>query len=271
VSHDRDAATALHHDGTGARAARRRSVAPGGLALATRRIARASLLGAEIVGFLRARGDEAEDRTAERMRKQCWFAENLCSLHGVHTTVTGRVPTGPCVIVANHLGYVDPLAICMHVAAAPVIKAEVRGWPIAGGILARFAGLFVERGDAHSGARVLLRALDWLRRGIPVVGFPEGTTTAGDRLLPFKRGLFGLARIADVPVVPVGVRFEDPDLCWVGDAPFLPHYLRVVSRPANLVHLAFGEPISPASAPDAEQLAGRAHQAVRALVSTNPS
>jgi 1-acyl-sn-glycerol-3-phosphate acyltransferase len=175
------------------------------------------------------------------------------------------------VIVANHLGYVEALAICSHVAATPIVKAQVRGWPLAGSILTRFAGLFVDRGDAHSGAVVLLRGLERLRRGVPIVGFPEGTTTTGTHLLPFRRGLFGLARIARVPVVPVGVRFDDPGLCWVGDAPFLTHYLRMISRPINHVHLTFGDPIDPYTAASAEQLASLAFARVAAMTFVTPS
>jgi 1-acyl-sn-glycerol-3-phosphate acyltransferase len=238
---------------------------PAAVSLATRRLARASLLGAEMVGYLRSRPGHTVSDAVERMQKQCWFTENLCVLHGIESVVEGPLPTGPCVIVANHLSYVDPLAICVHVQAAPIIKAEVRSWPVAGDILAGFAGLFVDRGDAHSGARVLLRAREYLAHGLSVVGFPEGTTTAGDRVLPFKRGLFGLAKIANVPVVPVAVRFEDPDLAWVGDAPFMPHYMRLLSRDANRVYLRFGDPIDPSRAAHADALADESHAILRGM------
>jgi 1-acyl-sn-glycerol-3-phosphate acyltransferase len=76
-----------------------------------------------------------------------------------------------------------------------------------------------------------------------VLNFPEGTTTDGRALLPFRRGVFGAARLAKVPIVPVAIDYESPSLAWVGDEDFLPHYLRTAARPRTAVRVAFGSPM----------------------------
>ena len=99
-----------------------------------------------------------------------------------------------------------------------------------------------------------------------MLGFPEGTTSRGDDVLPFRRGLFGLARIMEVPVVPIAVHYASPELRWVGDAWFLPHYLRTAMRPSSLVHVRIGRVIAPADFHSPEDLAHRARSAVRQML-----
>ena len=102
--------------------------------------------------------------------------------------------------------------------------------------------------------------------GISVLGFPEGTTTRGDDVLPFRRGLFGLAQLAGVPIVPIAVHYLSPELPWYGDAWFLPHYLRTAMRPSSLARVRVGAAIAPATFHEAEELAQRARSTVRSML-----
>jgi 1-acyl-sn-glycerol-3-phosphate acyltransferase len=90
-----------------------------------------------------------------------------------------------------------------------------------------------------------------------VLNFPEGTTSAGDRVLPFWRGSFGIAQRLGVPVIPVTVRYRDPQTAWFGGASFVPHYIRMASRPRIDVTVTFGASVSPAPE-TAEDMAARA-------------
>jgi 1-acyl-sn-glycerol-3-phosphate acyltransferase len=106
-----------------------------------------------------------------------------------------------------------------------------------------------------------------------VVNFPEGSTTRGDSLLPFRRGIFGIARLAGAPVVPVALRAEHHDFPWVGSEAFLPHYARMASRDDNVLHVSIGEPMAPSHFDSAEALAAAAEERVSALLggeSENP-
>jgi len=172
------------------------------------------------------------------------LARRALDINGVHVTVAGRVPSGPVVLACNHLGYLDPIVLGALLPLAAIAKAELAGWPLLGRAAARLGTLFVRRGSPHHGAVVLRHALQRLAAGIPVLNFPEGTTTDGSGpLLPFRRGLFGIARRAGVAVVPVALRLEPEDAAWVGGAPFLPHYWRMTTRPSLRAMVRFAEPV----------------------------
>jgi lyso-ornithine lipid O-acyltransferase len=170
------------------------------------------------------------------------IANQLLREFGLTIEVSGPVPRGPCVLVANHLSWFDPLVVASHVPLAAIAKSEVAKWPLIGERARALGAIFVERSSGHSGARALLEARRALRDGVSVLNFPEGTTTRGDRVLPFRRAIFGLARLLDVPVIPVRLDV-DPSLTWVGDDPLLPNLWRVASDARPLVHLRFGEPV----------------------------
>jgi lyso-ornithine lipid O-acyltransferase len=161
---------------------------------------------------------------AEELRRIC---RRTCELHGIGVELLGQLPQGPAVFVSNHLGYIDPVVLCSLVACSPIAKSEIRAWPLVGEPLSRLNVCFVRRGSALSGAQVLRQCLRTLEAGVSVLNFPEGTTSRGG-LLPFQLGAFWLARRSGLPLVPVGMEFETPDMCWVDDEGFLPHYGRVL-------------------------------------------
>jgi 1-acyl-sn-glycerol-3-phosphate acyltransferase len=230
---------------------------------AVRRVTRAGVFLAETFGRLAATEVRAADAPS-RARRLAWVAEQMCALHGVDVIVRGRVPTEPCVLVANHLSYLDPVAILTHAPALAVAKREVAEWPLLGEPMRQMGVLFVDRSSPLSGARVLREAMRRLHEGASVLAFPEGTTTSGDRVLPFKRGVFGLARIANVPVVPVTIAYDTPEAAWVGDAPFLPHYVRTTTRTATRAFVRFGPTLDPTRAPSPDALAELARRHVLA-------
>jgi 1-acyl-sn-glycerol-3-phosphate acyltransferase len=208
---------------------------------------------------LRRDGAGARER-ALTLRRLC---RSLSTLHRFDVRQRGELPAGPCVLVCNHLGYIDPVVLCSVLPLAPIAKAELASWPFAGSVLARSNVMFVRRGHAHSGAVALRRALRSLEAGVSVLNFPEGTTTSG-RLRPFHPGAFWLARRAGVPLVPVAMRLGDPSLCWVDDQAFLPHYCRLWSRHDKRVELEFLRALDPRAFESERALMAAAHAAIAA-------
>ena len=230
-----------------------------GMGRAYRRISRAGLfVGETLLRLGRAPVHDPRER-AERLS---WVSENLGALHGLEVSVRGALPEQPAAIVANHLGYLDPVALLAQVPALPIAKAEVADWPLLGDIGRQLGCLFVQRECALSGARVLRGALRAFAAGVSVLAFPEGTTTAGERVLPFRRGLFGAARIAGVPIVPVAIRYLEGMRPWVGADAFVPHYLRTTAVARGRLELRFLDPLA-ADAP-AAVLARRAEHLIGA-------
>jgi 1-acyl-sn-glycerol-3-phosphate acyltransferase len=102
--------------------------------------------------------------------------------------------------------------------------------------------------------------------GVPELNYPEGTTSAAEGEMPFLRGCFGIAQRAGVPVVPLAIRDRDASLAWCDDVAFLPHYLKMATRPRVEIDLVFGTAMSPRAGEPAEDMAVRArHSIVRML------
>ena len=192
----------------------------------------------------------------------------IARAHDIAVTVHGEIPRGAALIVANHISYLDPLAILPLCPAAPLAKSEVEGWPIIGPIGAALGVVFVERETTAGRARALRRIHGLLASGVPVLNFPEGTTSRGHTVGPFLRGSFGIAQRVGVPVVPVAIRYRDPALAWCDGATFLPHYARVAARPRIEVSLTFCSPLPARTGELAETYAARARAAIARALTT---
>lgn len=204
---------------------------------------------------------------AERMRVM--LAE-VAEIHGLRLALLGDLPAQPCVIVANHVGYLDPIVIGSRIACTALAKREVASWPVIGSAAATLGAIFVDRGDVHSRAAALLGAIRALEAGVSVLNFPEGTTTDGERVKPFATGIFGAARIAGVPVVPIAIRYGTPRAAWTGGDTFLPHYARTAARSSLSALLRVGAAIDPRASVSAVALAGAARRAVIDLLRPEP-
>ena len=192
----------------------------------------------------------------------------IARAHDLEVSVQGEVPRGCALIVANHVSYLDPIAILSRCPAIPIAKGDVAGWPIVGSIAAGLGVVFVQRDVPAERVATLRRIHDLLAAGAPVLNFPEGTTTCGDHVAPFWRGGFGIAQRLGVPVVPLALRYRDPELAWFGQATFLPHYWRTVRRPRLEVALAFGAPMHVRTAEPPEAMAARARGIISRMLET---
>jgi 1-acyl-sn-glycerol-3-phosphate acyltransferase len=223
------------------------------------RVARAAVASLSALGEARI----APNRTLmDRARALTAAMRDLCTIHAIDVDVIGVVPERPCVIAANHLSYLDPLVILSQLPAAPIAKAEVADWPLIGPAAAALGVSFVDRASIAARVRVLRRALGALRDGVNVLNFPEGTTTDGSRLLRFHRGIFGLAMLAGVPVVPVAIAYDAAELAWTGNATFLPHYWKLSTRPAARARLIVRAPMWPRAAEQPEDFALRVRTSI---------
>lgn len=236
-------------------------LAPDGAVRSSVRLTRIGMFTAETLARLLL--DGAGTSLTDRARELSWVAENLVALTGVRPRIHGEVPAGPCVLVANHISYLDPTVIASHVRCAPIAKSEVMQWPFMGEIARRVGVLFVRRGCPHSGARVLREGLRALAQGVSILVFPEGTTTVGDGVLPFQRGAFGMAKLAGVPIVPVVVQYEERAAAWVGREGFLPHLARTVARAVTPMTVRFLPPLDSELA-SANELCAEAHAQIEA-------
>lgn len=228
-------------------------------ARASTRIARAAVTSLSALGEARLSGQRSRASQAGALSAA---VRELCAIHAIEVDVQGMFPDRPCVLVANHVSYIDPLVILAQMPAAPIAKAEVADWPVIGPAASSLGVNFVDRGSILRRARTLRRAVDTLRDGVCVLNFPEGTTTRGNRLLPFRRGIFGAAILAEVPVVPIAVTYDDRDLAWTDNEMFLPHYWRFATQFRPRARLVVRAPMWPRPTEQAVDFAARVRAAI---------
>lgn len=187
---------------------------------------------------------------------------------GFDVRVSGPFPRPPYLLVTNHLSYMDVLVLASQLGCVFVAKAEIRGWPVLGPICRWFGTIFINRQERRDIPRVTAELESALGRDQGVVIFPEGTSSAGAGLLPFRSPLLAPAARLEIPVHYAALGYEtlpgDPPahlaVCWWGNAPFAPHVLQLVRLRRVTATIDFGE--EPIVEPDRKFLAVRLREAV---------
>lgn len=197
------------------------------------------------------------------------WARGMARILGMRVEVEGEPPRPPFLLVANHLSYLDIVALWTRAEGDFLAKSEVASWPVFG-FLTRFAGtLFVDRTRAADLPRVIgeLGAVLARRRGVIV--FPEGTSSEGAIVLPFRPSIFEAALGTGHPVHCAAITYRTPPgapparlaVCWWGDMGFLGHLYRVLMLPSFEARVVFVA--EPARGADRKQLARAAQGLVQ--------
>lgn len=153
----------------------------------------------------------------------------------VEVSARGHVPDRG-LLVSNHLSYLDILVISSITPAIFVAKSEVRRWPVFGWLARRAGTLFIERAKRGDVARVNDEAARLLEAGMLLVIFPEGTSSDGREVLPFKSSLLEpiVGRCQPLSVAHISYEVEEgdagEDVCYWGDMTFGPHLLKLLSK-----------------------------------------
>ena len=148
------------------------------------------------------------------------WSRDMLHIMGVQIEVRGQVPAaGPCLVVANHISWLDILVINAAQPVRFVSKADVLRWPLLGSLVAGAGTLFIERESRRDAVRMVQLMAERLQAGDRVAVFPEGTTGDGRGLLPFHPNLLQSAIAADAPIVPVALRYVKANSQERHDAP----------------------------------------------------
>ncbi len=188
----------------------------------------------------------------------------VCRLIGLRVREFGnRMTEHPLMIVSNHVSWLD---ISVITAVAPVVfvaKSEVASWPLFGLLAKLQRSVFVDRNRRHQTAAVNTEIAQRLAGGDPVVLFGEGTSSDGNRVLPFRTALIGAARdllaeaehVERVWLQPLSLAYDHllglplgrqhrPIVAWYGSLRMLPHLVGVLRRGGIDVTLTWGEPLA---------------------------
>jgi len=187
----------------------------------------------------------------------------------------------PTLMVCNHASYLDIIALGSVIDCSFIAKSEVAGWPLFGLLAKLQRSVFVRRDERHRASEQADEIGRRLRDGDTLVLFPEGTSSDGNRVLPFKSALFQVAdREIDgepLTVQPVSIAYSRlngvpigrglrPFFAWYGDMDLAPHLWHVVGLGQLTIEIRFHPSTTLAEQGSRKALARYSEQAVAAGV-----
>lgn len=178
-------------------------------------------------------------------------------------------------VVSNHMGFVDILALATCFPMLFVTSNEMRETPFLG-LLTELGGcIYVERRSRTKILDEMKSIVTALQKGFHVVLYPEATSTNGERVLPFKKTLLMAAAHAAVPIQPVVINFRELNgeefnlkwrdhVCWYGDIPFVTSMWKTMTLKSATAEIEFLEQIHSTPEDDRGVIAEKAHALVAA-------
>ena len=180
---------------------------------------------------------EAKDYSCLRMVQTAF--KLMLKVAGVHLTVIGEehVPKDQAVLyIGNHRSYFDILLTysrCPRLTGYIATVEMLRYWFLRDWMKALYC-LFLDREDIKAGLKTILQGIEYIKRGISICIFPEGTRNRTDEMLPFKEGSMKIAEKTGCPIIPMAI---------TNSAEIFENHLPFI-RPCHVI-LEYGTPILP--------------------------
>ena len=166
------------------------------------------------------------------LHRWCRFA---CLILGLRLTTSGPNPRSG-LLVCNHLSYLDIIALSSLRPCVFVAKRDVRAWPLFGWLARAGGTIFVERDRRLAATTELSRIREAIESGLLVVLFPEGTSSDGATVLPFKSSLLQAAVSSGCPIAPAGITYRlargsvANEVCYWREMTLVPHLLNLFGK-----------------------------------------
>ncbi|HEX3438797.1 MAG TPA: lysophospholipid acyltransferase family protein [Pseudolabrys sp.] len=210
----------------------------------------------------------------------------LARLLRIKVRVVGTPPRDRAVLfVSNHVSWADIVVIGSIAPVAFVAKSEVASWPLVGITAKIQRTVFVDRKRRHQATEAVAQIVDRLKRGTSVVLFAEGTSSDGNRVLPFRSALLGAVDEAaehagaaePILIQPMSIcytaqhgmpmsRQQRPLVAWYGDLDFVPHIKALIQQGVIDAVVTYGEPVAADASLDRKTMTKRLEAAVRRLM-----
>ena len=147
--------------------------------------------------------------TERRMQHVGRWSARMLDVLGIELQVSGTPASGATLFVANHVSWLDILAINAVRPLRFVSKSDIRSWPLLGWLVACGGTLFIERERPRDAVRVVHLIAEALKAGGQIAVFPEGTTSGGHGVLPFHANLLQAAIATQMPIQAIALRYSD--------------------------------------------------------------
>jgi 1-acyl-sn-glycerol-3-phosphate acyltransferase len=183
-------------------------------------------------------------------RRALWgqqTARLILACVGIRCRVEGTPPTQG-LVVANHLSIIDVLILSADMPCFFVAKIEVGGLSYFGKAARACGTIFLDRSSLESAMSVADQMIERFKLQVPVLLFPEGTSTDGVQLLPFHPRLIDPATSTGTQITTATIRYvlkggrPEKELCWWGDESFGAHMLKILGVAGFTAMVRFGEP-----------------------------
>ena len=209
-----------------------------------------------------------------RARITGWWARKLLRILNVLLSVHG-IPPDPeaknLIVTSNHISWLDIFVINATQPSRFVAKSEIRDWPIAGWLCEKAGTIFIRRTRRSDTAKIneTMRAV--LAEGASIGFFPEGTTTAGNKLLKFHTSLFEPAVANNATIAPVAIRYRACDgvltdaAAFIGELSFVESVAQIISQKSMIAEISFA-PQMAATGQTRRELALKAEAAIAAIL-----
>ncbi|WP_120498414.1 1-acyl-sn-glycerol-3-phosphate acyltransferase [Kiloniella sp. EL199] len=221
-------------------------------------------------------------RLPGRYKLPLWYHNATCFLNGIKIVTRGQQSTRqPTLYVSNHVSYLDISVLGSLIDGHFVAKSEVGNWPFFGWLAKLSGTVFIQR-RRHKSSESRDHMAKRLGNGRDLILFPEGTSSDGTRVLPFKSALFSVAQTSenDSPLLvqPISItytrldgmpmgRLWRPFYAWYGDMELPGHLWHALAMGVLTVEVEFLEPVEASSFANRKDMASHCHKAVSCGVS----
>jgi 1-acyl-sn-glycerol-3-phosphate acyltransferase len=200
------------------------------------------------------------------------WGHGIARIWGMRIRVEGTPPTAPFFLLSNHISYTDIILVCAVTPAWFISKSEVAAWPGIGALTRMANTIFIDRETRRDVGRMNRLIADLIEDGGAVGFFPEGTTTDGTDVLPFKPSLLQPAVEMDMPVTLAAIAYRtrpgqppaEEHVAWVGDTEFAPHAKTLLSGRGFDVRIRFAD--EPLHCTSRKELAVQSRDRIAAMV-----
>lgn len=203
---------------------------------------------------------------------QSFWCRSICTILGIRLQVVGQpLLPPPVLVVANHISWLDILVVSAHWQVCFLSKAEIRRWPGIGWLATCLDTIYIDRGIRGASNQALEGMQQRLRQRKRVLFFPEGTTSIGHQVLPFRSRLFQAAIEEGMPVQPLTIHYVDhgghanDSAAFVGEDTLLRHTFRLAGCTGITAIIAVGEPVDSAEC-SRKELALRTREQMAAVL-----
>ncbi|KMZ74652.1 hypothetical protein ZOSMA_12430G00010, partial [Zostera marina] len=205
-----------------------------------------------------------------KMKLTKWWSKKLLKHFGVQVVTYGQVPDehlANTMCLANHVSWLDIYALNSITPLQFIAKSDINNWPILGYLVRKSGTIFINRNSRKDTSRIVDTTTENLVVGGNVGFFPEGTTTDGTVLQPFKSSIVQAAINAKSAIRPVAIRYPLPNggintaVAYAGDTTMGEAMMNALKQKKTIVELHFLAPIHSPTA-NRQKLTQTAYEAI---------